>query len=32
LPLDKKFDLNGNELTETGSKEFPQEKEEFSPI
>jgi hypothetical protein len=32
LPLDKKFELNGNELTETGFGDFPQEKGEFSPV
>jgi len=32
LPLDKKFELNGNELIETGFRDFPQEQGEFSPV
>jgi len=32
LPLNMKWELQGNKLIETGYREFPLEKEEFSPV
>jgi len=32
IPLDRKWELQENRLTESGYKEFPVEKEEFSPV